>query len=62
MTPLPAGIGFGRPLGGPRVAQASPKGHAGEAQASIGVSAFVCNKRWKKGEGVLEIAEIAKIW
>jgi hypothetical protein len=47
------GIGFGIkwPLGGPRVAQASPKGHAGAARASNGRSTFICNKRWKKAGG-----------
>jgi hypothetical protein len=35
-TPPPVGIGFGIgwPLGGPRVAQASPKAHARETQGS----------------------------
>jgi hypothetical protein len=42
------GFGIGWPLGGPSVAQGPPKRHAREAQASNGVSAFVCNERCRK--------------
>src|SRR6185437_16942554 len=45
------GFGIGWPLGGPRVAQASPKGHAGAARASNGRSTFICNKKVKKAGG-----------
>ena len=43
--PLPAGIGFGWPLGGPSVAQGPPKRDAREAQAWIHAKPFVCNKQ-----------------
>jgi hypothetical protein len=43
--PLPTGIGFGWPLGGPSVAQGPPKRDAREAQAWIHAKPFVCNKQ-----------------
>jgi len=55
------GIGIGWPLGHPRATQASPKGHAREAQASIDESLLFATRVEKWGVGVGEIARIAMI-
>src|SRR5579864_1630900 len=56
--PLPItvgfGIGFGSPLGHPRVTQASPKGHAGAMRASNGRSALFAIRDEKKQGGAME--------
>jgi hypothetical protein len=57
-VPVPQrfGIGFGWPLGGPRVAQAWPKGHARMAQASEWKKSFCLQQKMEKGrEGAKEI-------
>jgi hypothetical protein len=55
------GSGIGWPKGHPRVTQGPPKRHAREAQGSIEMKCFVCNKDGEMGVGREKIAEIAVI-